>query len=367
VNANRLTGIPGIVLTQLNSLPRLEALSIDEPGPNEVRVRMVASGICHTDISYMRDARTTPVLLGHEGAGVVEQIGEGVTHVQPGDHVVINWQVKCGRCRRCLSGRQDLCEAVVGTAQPRVHWNNNPVSVMLNAGTFCSYVIVPAMGAVPIRKDVPLEKAAMMGCAVATGVGAALYTARVQPGEAVVVIGAGGVGLCVVQGARIANASLIIVIDRDEARLEQALRYGATHVFSDAASVVNEVKRLTDGRGVEHVFEVVGLPELMLAGIDMLARGGALTLVGAAARNDVLPFQPRRFMSQQQTIQGCIYGNIRPMLDLPMFADWYANGTLMLDEMQTTSVALEDVPEVFATLQRNRGIRPMIRFTNEGA
>jgi len=324
---------------------------------------MAASGICHTDISYMRDARTTPVLLGHEGAGVVESVGANVTHVQVGDHVVINWQVKCGECRRCLSGRQDLCENVQGTTAPRVFWQDAPLSVMLNAGTFAPLVVVPAMGAVPIRRDMPLTKAAMLGCAVATGVGAALYTAKVQAGEGVVIIGAGGVGLSVVQGARLAHANPIIVIDLQDDRLEQARKFGATDTINAAqGDVVKTVKVLTDGRGIEHVFEVVGQPALMLQGIEMLARGGALTLVGAAARDATLPFLPRRFMSQQQTIQSCIYGNIRPAYDLPLFADWYMKGMLQLDEMHTTSMRLEDVPEVFATPGHNRGIRPLIEF-----
>jgi S-(hydroxymethyl)glutathione dehydrogenase/alcohol dehydrogenase len=325
---------------------------------------MIASGICHTDLSYVRDARATPVVLGHEGAGIVETVGEGVTHVHPGDHVVINWQAKCNRCRHCIEGRQDLCENVQGTAAPRVFWNNDqPLHVMLNAGTFCPYVVVPAGGAVPIRKDIPLTKAAMLGCAVATGVGAALYTAAVRAGDTVVVIGVGGVGLNVVQGARLAGASLILVIDLDENRLDLARHYGATHtLLGDAHDVVQQVRSLTDERGVDHVFEVVGAPALMLKGIDMLARGGALTLVGAAARDATLPFQPRRFMSQQQRIQSCIYGNIRPMRDLPLFADWYADGRLLLDELHTASLRLEEVPEVFASPGWNRGIRPIIEF-----
>jgi S-(hydroxymethyl)glutathione dehydrogenase/alcohol dehydrogenase len=284
--------------------------------------------------------------------------------VHPGDHVVINWQAKCNRCRHCIEGRQDLCENVQGTAAPRVFWNNDqPLHVMLNAGTFCPYVVVPAGGAVPIRKDIPLTKAAMLGCAVATGVGAALYTAAVRAGDTVVVIGVGGVGLNVVQGARLAGASLILVIDLDENRLDLARHYGATHtLLGDAHDVVQQVRSLTDERGVDHVFEVVGAPALMLKGIDMLARGGALTLVGAAARDATLPFQPRRFMSQQQRIQSCIYGNIRPMRDLPLFADWYADGRLLLDELHTASLRLEEVPEVFASPGWNRGIRPIIEF-----
>lgn len=353
---------PGIVLAALGELPTLQTVSVQNPGAEEVAVRMVASGICHTDISYMRDARATPVLLGHEGAGVVERVGANVTHVQPGDHVVINWQVKCQRCRWCLSGRQDLCENVQGTAAPRVYWRDAPLSVMLNAGTFCPVVIVPAMGAIPIRRDMPLDKVALLGCAVATGVGAALRTAHVQPGESVVVFGAGGVGLNVIQGARLANAGLIIAVDVDDERLGKAASlFGATHTInSRAADAVAEVKRLTNGRGVEHVFEVVGLPELMLQGIDMLARGGTLTLVGAAARDATLPFHPRRFMSQQQTIKGCIFGNIRPAIDLPLFADWYMNGRLRLDDLHTATIPLDDVPRIFK--EGADGIRTIVKF-----
>lgn len=353
---------PAIILAALGQLPTLETVTIHDPGPDEVAVRLVASGICHTDISYMRDARATPVLLGHEGAGVVEQVGTNVTHVQPGDHVVINWQVKCGRCRWCLSGRQDLCENVQATAAPRVYWHDAPLPVMLNAGTFCPVAVVPALGAIPIRKDMPMEKAALLGCAVATGVGAALYTAQVQPGEGVVVIGAGGVGLNVVQGARLANAGLIIAVDVDDERLGRALTvFGATHAInSRAQNPLAEVKRLTGGRGVEHVFEVVGQPELMLQGIEMLSRGGTLTLVGAAARDATLPFHPRRFMSQQQAIKGCIYGNIRPAIDLPLFADWYVNGKLRLDDLHTATISLDDVPKVFK--EGAGGIRTIVKF-----
>jgi S-(hydroxymethyl)glutathione dehydrogenase / alcohol dehydrogenase len=355
--------VPGIVLKGLGQIPSLETVRVADPGRDEVRVKIAASGICHTDISYMRDARVTPVLLGHEGAGVVESVGEGVTHVQVGDHVVINWQVKCGKCKRCLSGKADLCENIQGTSAPRVFWDEKPLPVMLNAGTFCPLVVVPAAGAVPIRKDMPLAKAAMLGCAVATGVGAALYTANVQYGEGVVVIGVGGVGLNIIQGARLANAQPIIAIDVDDGRLELASQYGATHIINSRADdPIKQVKSLTDGRGVEHVFEAVGHPTLMLQSIDMLARGGILTLVGAAARDATLPFQPRRFMSQQQSIRGCIYGNIHPALDLPLFADWYMEQKLHLDELHTTSVRLEDVPEVFASLDQDRGIRPIIEF-----
>lgn len=360
--------LPGIVLQERGKLPSLETILMIDPGPGEVQVRMVASGICHTDIAAVRDARTVPVLLGHEGAGVVEKVGDDVSNIEVGDHVVINWQCKCGQCKRCLSGRDDLCENVQGTQAPRVFWKDKPLPLLLNAGTFCPVVTVPAGGLAPIRKDMPLDKAALLGCAVATGVGAALNTAQVRSGESVAIIGAGGVGMNVIQGCRFANADTIIAIDPDDTKLARATDFGATHTVNPRETdPVSAVRDLSGGRGVEHVFEVVGLPDLMLQGIEMLCRGGILTLIGAAARDAVLPFHPRRFMSQQQTIKGCIYGNIRPVVDLAMFADWYMSGKLLLDPLHTKTVSLEEIPEVFKEAEEKQGFRTIVEFDRESS
>lgn len=355
--------VPGVVLAQLGQPPTLEPVTVAAPGPDEVLVRIGASGVCHTDLGYVHYARATPVLLGHEGAGIVEAVGEEVAQVSPGDHVVINWQAKCGRCPRCLAGRRDLCENILGTRAPRIFWRGAPLHVMLNAGTFCPYVVVPAAGAIPIRRDMPLDKAAILGCAVATGVGAALYTAGVQPGETVAVVGVGVVGLNVVQGARLANAGRIIAIDRDGEKLRLAQALGATHVVNaGAVDSVAATRELTSGRGVEYVFEAVGRPELMQQGIEMLARGGALVLIGAADRTAQVAFHPRRFMSMQQRILGCIYGNIRPELDFPLFADWYMDGRLHLDELHTRTIGLEDIPALFEPGAAQTGVRTVVRF-----
>jgi S-(hydroxymethyl)glutathione dehydrogenase/alcohol dehydrogenase len=352
---------PALVLAALGQMPAIEMVSVSPPGANEVLVRIMAAGVCHTDLAAVRDARACPVVLGHEGAGVVEAVGDGVVSPRPGDHVVINWQAKCGRCRHCLNGRRDLCEDVKGTSAPRVALGGEPLAVMLNAGCFCPYVVVPADGAVAIRKDVPFEKAALLGCSVATGVGAALYTARVAPGDTVAVIGTGGVGLNVVQGARLSNAVQVVAIDRDQERLAVALRIGATHAVNiDNVDAVAAVREMTGGRGADHVFEVVGRPHLMAAGIDMLARGGSLTLVGAAGREEVLTMRPRSFMSKQQRVQGCIYGNVAPERDLPMFADWYIDGRLQLDLIGTRTIGLVEVPELFAPNYEHRGLRAVV-------
>lgn len=354
---------PAVVLARLGSIPTLETVAVHPPGLYEVRVRLVAAGICHTDIGYMEYARATPVVLGHEGAGIVDAVGAAVRHVRPGDPVVINWQAKCGQCPRCLAGRRDLCENIQATAEPRIFWRGQPLHIMLNAGAFCAYAVVPAGGAVPIRPDMPLETAALLGCAVATGVGAALYTAAITPGEQVAVIGAGGVGLNVVQGARLAGAGRIIAIDPDAEKLTLARRLGATDVINPArVDAVAAVKELTGGRGVDYAFEVVGQPGLMAQGLEMLDRGGALVLIGAAERSAEFALHPRRFMSMQQRMLGCIYGNIRPELDLPLFADWAMDGRLQLDVMHTRTITLHEVPRVFADPALRSGIRTVVRF-----
>lgn len=350
-----------LVLHRLKEMPRLERITIADPGPGEVRVRMMAAGICHTDLGYVDYARTTPVVLGHEGAGIVESVGPGVTAALVGEHVALSWHTPCGACRNCRAGRPQVCEAVLGTAAPRLRLGDTPLAVMLSVGCFARYAVVPAASAVPLRSDMPFEKAALLGCAVATGLGAALRHAAIRDGDDVAVIGCGGVGLNTVQGARLARAGRIIAIDRDPGRLELARDFGATHSIVAAGDIVEPVRRLTGGRGVDHAFELVGRSELIEAGVAMLARGGQLTLVGATGRDDSITLRPRPFMSQQQRVCGCIYGDVAPAHDLPLFADWYKSGRLQLDLLHTATISLADLPMHFAA-SRHTGIRTVVRF-----
>ncbi len=358
----------GFVLDQPRTAPRIEDVIVGDPGPGEVRIRLAASGICHTDLTNVRDARYWPVLLGHEGAGIVESVGAGIAHVRPRDSVMISWRVACGHCVRCHRGRQDLCENVAATAEPRVYrTSGEPLRVLLNAGTFCPYLVVPADGAIPMRREMPLDTAALIGCAVATGVGAVLHTADVQAGESIVVFGAGGVGLNVVQGARLAHAGMIIAVDPVDSKLRSARVMGATHAIrADQGDPVKAVLDLTGGRGVDHAFEVVGHPDIMVQALQTLATGGALTLIGAAARDETLTFHPRAFMSKQQKIQGCIYGSCRPPVDFPLFVDWYLNGQLKIDELLTGAITLDELPKVFAMEAKPQAIRTIVRFDQEG-
>jgi S-(hydroxymethyl)glutathione dehydrogenase/alcohol dehydrogenase len=348
-----------VVLAERGRPPTLEDVSVSGPGRDEVLVGIRASGVCRTDLTAVRDARAVPVVLGHEGAGVVIEVGADVDGVSEGDHVVVNWQPKCGRCRFCVTGRRDLCDAVVGTAQPRVRLRGAPLAVMLGAGTFCRYAVLPAAGAVPVRPDLPFEIAALLGCAVATGVGAALYCARVRPGDVVVVLGAGGVGLNAVQGARLAHARQIIVADVDPDHLALAVTLGATDVVDAAGDIRAAVLDLTGGAGADHVLEAVGAPALVETAVTLLARGGTLTLLGAPARDAAARFLPRTVLSRQQRIQGCIYGSISPERDLPLFADWYLAGQLVLDPLVTRTVPLAAVPELFAD-HASAGVRTVV-------
>lgn len=350
-----------LVLHRLGQMPRLETVTITDPGPGEVRVRVMAAGVCHTDLGYVDYARTTPVVLGHEGAGIVEAVGPGVNARLIGEHVALSWHTPCGTCRNCRAGRPQVCEAVLGTAAPRVRLGDTPLAVMLSVGCFARYAVVPAASAVPMRRDMPFEKAALLGCAVATGLGAALRHADVRDGDDVAIIGCGGVGLNTVQGAHLARAGRIIAIDRDPGRLEMAKDFGATHGIVSAGDIVAEVRGLTDGRGVDHAFELVGRTELIEAGVAMLARGGQLTLVGATGREDSVNFKPRPFMSQQQRICGCIYGDVAPAHDLPLLADWYKDGRLKLDLLHTSTIGLADLPACFAATSHT-GIRTVVRF-----
>jgi len=353
-----------LVLDRPYTPPQLEDVVVDDPGPGEVRVRLAASGLCHTDLIWVRDAREWPVVLGHEGAGVVEMVGSGVSSVQVGDPVVISWRAACGQCRQCLRGQAHLCEAVQHTAELRVRRaSGQPLHVLLNAGTFCEYAVVPAAAAIRVPPELPMERAALIGCGVATGVGAALYTAAVQPGDSVAVFGSGGVGLNVIQGARLARAANIIAVDLAEPKLLMARQFGATHTVCAAHDdPVAAVLALTGGRGADHAFDVVGLPAVADQALQTLADGGVLTLVGNAARDVTVSFHPRLLLSKQQTIRGCVYGSCRPPVDFPRLADWYLHGLLKLDELVTGTIPLEQLPAEFDKPPAPEGIRTVVRF-----
>ncbi|HZO50983.1 MAG TPA: alcohol dehydrogenase catalytic domain-containing protein [Gaiellaceae bacterium] len=341
----------GLVLDALGERPRLQRLTVDPPGPGEVRIRMRAAGLCHTDVSQVRDARFTPILLGHEGAGVVESVGADVKGLTPGDPVLVCWKVPCGRCRRCAAAQEHLCEDVVALPEPRIFRDGEPIGPLLNAGCFADYVVLPAAAAVPITVDLPLEHAALVGCAVATGVGAVLWTARVEPGASVAVFGAGGVGLNVVAGARLAGAARIVAVDPDESRRALAAVRGATETLAPGEPF----------EPVDYAFEVLGEPAVMEQALAALAPAGELVLVGAAARDALMSFHPRAFLSRQQRITGCIYGSVRPQEHLPQLLAWCADGTVPVGDLVGRRISLDELEDAF-TDPANGGVRTVVEL-----
>ncbi len=352
-----------VLIPELHHPPVIDDVVFTGPGDNEVAIDIKASGLCHTDISWIDNARETPCILGHEGAGIISAVGKNVRHLQEGDHVAINWRVHCGQCQHCRSGRGAWCENALDTEEPRVFWQDAPIHTILSAGTFCKRCIVPAGGAVPIRKDMPFDKAALLGCGVATGIGAALYTAQIHPGDDVVIIGAGGVGMNIIQGARLQGAGTIIIIDLHEEKLTQAKKFGATDVIcASTCNTVDAVLACTNGRGAEHVFDVTGLPSIMENALQMLGRGGQLTCVGVPNRGDTMTFEPRKLISMQQTICGCTYGDIHPGHDLQTFAQWYMQGRIELDSLVTKTINLEELLPEFTRKTAPHEFRTVVTF-----
>jgi S-(hydroxymethyl)glutathione dehydrogenase/alcohol dehydrogenase len=348
-----MLGARGLVLDALGERPRLARLTVAPPGPGEVRVRMRAAGLCHTDVTQVRDARFTPILLGHEGAGEIESVGAGVDGLATGDPVLVCWKVPCGRCRHCRAGSVHLCQDPAGLPEPRYFRGDEAIAPMLNAGCFCDYVVLPAGGAVPIEVELPFEQAALVGCGVATGVGAALWTARVEEGASVAVFGAGGVGLNVVVGSKLAGAAQIVVVDPDESRRALALARGATEALAPGEPF----------DPVDYAFEVVGEPAVMEQALAALAPGGELVLVGAAARDELLTFHPRALLSRQQRITGCIYGSVRPDTDLPALLRWCADGTIPVADLIGRRVTLDELEDAFAE-PAHGGVRTVVTFAS---
>jgi len=343
-------------------------LRLDEPRQGEVRVRLHAAGVCHSDLSIMegRIASPVPVVLGHEGAGVVDAVGPGVRSVAVGDHVVISWVPMCGRCHFCLHGQPQLCTSgaytpgLMDDGTTRLHDGDNPVHHGLHAATFAEQTVVREGSVVRIDPDIPFAAAALVGCAVTTGVGAALRTAEVRAGESVVVIGCGGVGLSVVQGCRLAGAGRIIAIDTVPARLEAARRFGATDIVEGGDKAAAEVRGLTGKLGADVAFEVAGHPALQRQAWDMTRRGGRTILVGVPAQDGVTSFPSLLLAVSEKTLKGCYYGSAFPPRDFPWLLDLYRAGRLDLDGLVTQTLPLEAVNDAFDAMRRGEQLRTVI-------
>ncbi|MDX6377337.1 MAG: S-(hydroxymethyl)glutathione dehydrogenase / alcohol dehydrogenase [Gaiellaceae bacterium] len=350
---------------------QLERLRLVDPGEREVRVRMAAAGVCHSDYHVVKGewARRSPSVLGHEGAGIVEEIGPGVTTLEVGDHVVLSWKPHCGTCVQCLRGRYVLCELanatnnLLGDGRPRLWRGDEPVSAMGGLGTFAEQSVVPETGAIRIDRSLPLDVAALVGCAVTTGVGSVLNTARVEPGSTVLVVGCGGVGLSAILGAVLVSASQIIAVDVVESKLELARQLGATHTFdATGVRIPDEVRKLTGGRGVRYAFEAIGRADTIEAAYESLDDGGTMTIVGQVPDGVRISIDPYEMSDREKTLTGSNYGSARPALDFPRLLDWYAAGQLNLDPLVARRISLGDVNEAFAELATGRATRSVIVF-----
>jgi NDMA-dependent alcohol dehydrogenase len=348
----------------------VEQISIDAPKRGEVTVKLGACGVCHSDLSAINGtiALPLPLVLGHEGAGVVEELGEGVTDLAPGDHVIFSFIYMCGKCRFCVAGRPVLCleqgkaltTPLEGTT--RAHdAKGAPLGIFSGCGAMADYATVSAENLIKIDPKIPLDCAALVGCGVTTGVGAVFNTARVEPGSSVAVFGCGGVGLSVIQGALIAGARRIIAIDTLAPKLEMARKFGATDTIVFSEDPVKEVKKITAG-GPDYAFECVGSGELAAIAYRAIRRGGLAVVVGVAKPSDSTVIRTMTLPFEEKTITGSYFGSCVPRVDFPRLLALYMAGRLKLEELITRRYPIAEAPQAFADLQAGKNARGVIVF-----
>lgn len=352
--------------TPTTTLSIVDDITLRPLGPGEVQMKVAYSGVCHSDLSAMEGnlPNMVPMVLGHEGAGVVTAIGDGVDHVSPGDHMVIAFSPPCGSCAFCNErGQPNLC--LTGTMTMLLHQQflqgETTVGSMTGCGTFAEETIVPAMAAIKIPSHIPLDVAALVGCGVTTGVGAALYGAKVTPGSSVVVIGCGGVGIAAIQGARIAGASAIVALDLHEGKLERARTFGATHTATP--DQITDVRTEVGGDdGFDFAIECIGRAATMRQAYDLIRRGGVACIVGAGPDDEMLEIRAREPFFDEKTLVGSMYGSADVRSDFGRFLGLYESGELDLDGMITQRIGLDDVNEALASLGNPDVIRQVIGF-----
>ncbi len=350
---------PGQPLTIENDV------ELDRPLARELIVRVMATGVCHSDLHFVEGLYPfpAPAILGHEVAGVVEEVGEDVQYVRPGDHVICCLSVFCGHCDYCLSGRPNLCRSPETRRRPdqppRIRWRGQEVHQFANLSSYAEQMLVHENAVVKIREDMPFEAAALIGCGVITGVGAVLNTAKMEPGASVAVFGCGGVGLAAIQGARIGGARMIVAVDTVESKLAKARELGATHVV-DASSrdPVEAIRELT-GEGVEYSFEAIGLKRTAEQAYDCLAPGGVATIIGMIPVGQKVEIDGPSLLRERK-LQGSAMGSNRFRRDMPRLVEWYMQGKLKLDEMITRRGRLEDVNEAFRAMKAGEVARTVL-------
>lgn len=349
--------------------------ALGDVGPNDVRVQVRASGLCHSDVAAQTGELPfpLPIVLGHEGSGVVTEVGADVTTCSVGDHVVLSALIHCGVCSNCLKGRPNLCmwglETIFGCTAPdgSLHvrdGDGTPLYQFSSLGTLAEELICHEKHAVPIPRDVPFESACLTGCGVLTGTSAVFNRAKVHPGASVVVIGCGGVGLNVVQGSTLASAGRIIAVDIHDEKLAMAERFGATDSIRNesAEAVVEQVFELTGGEGADYVFEVVGIPALVRLGWDCLRVDGTLVAIGVHPSDSDATLPAGQFATTEKTLMSCLYGTSRPTEDIPLLVEMFRQGRLQLDELVTHRFELDDINDAVAKMDSGRDARGIVVF-----
>lgn len=360
------------ICREINQPVVVEEIEVESPRRGEVMIRLAACGVCHSDYSVTTGTIPfpPPVVLGHEGAGIVVEVGEGVTGIAVGDAVVSSFVSMCGKCRYCQTGRPQLCDQAAkaaytlpdGTVRTKDR-QGNPLNIFSGCGVMAEFATLHTDNVVKIDKDIPLDRAALVSCGVMTGVGAVVNTARVAPGSIAVVFGCGGVGLNAIQGCALAGAAMIVAVDTSEAKLEMARQFGATHVLNAKAeeNVVKALRKLTGG-GADYAFECVGYGEVAAQAYGCLRKGGTAVVVGVASQKDNTTVRTASLTFEEKTLTGSYFGSARPREDFPRLLALYRNKRLKLDELITRTYTIDEAPQAFADLASGKNARGVIVF-----
>ena len=364
--------IKAAVLERIGGPLVVREVDLQAPQAGEVLVKIAACGVCHSDWHLVtgETKHPLPAVLGHEGAGVISEVGQGVSSVRVGDHVALNWAPYCGKCFYCTRGKVNLCEAYVGpmwagTMQDgttRLSENGNPIFHYCGLACLAEYVVVPAVSCVVMPPSLPHEIAAVIGCAVTTGIGSVLNTAKVELGSSVVVFGAGGVGLSTVMGAVLAGATTIIAVDRYDSRLEAAKEFGATHTLVGGTNTIAEIRALTGGRGADYAFEAIGNPAVQEQCLEATRPGGDVIFSGLSAMGSSTNLPGAVLVRQEKTVKGSYYGTANPPLDFVKFAELYERGALPLDRLISKRYSLDQVNEAYADMLSGATRRGIVQF-----
>jgi S-(hydroxymethyl)glutathione dehydrogenase/alcohol dehydrogenase len=351
------------VLSEVDGRNEVRDITLRELGPTDVRVRIAAAGVCHSDLSLSNGTlvQTFPVVLGHEGSGIVEAVGSDVTRVAPGDRVVLNWAPPCRTCWFCTHGEPWLCESsAAASRQPHATLDGVDVFPGIGTGAFAEATVVPAAAVIPVPDDIPLEVAALLGCAVLTGVGAVQNTGRLAPGESVLVLGLGGVGLSALQGARLAGAGTVIAADLSPEKEAMARHCGATDFIAGGDDLAKNVRALTEGRGVDVALECVGRSSTIRQAWSCVRRGGRTVIVGVGGNDDRVDFGALELFYFARSVAGCVYGATDPDVDVPRLIDAWRAGTLDLEALVTNRTDLSGLDEAFEEMRGGHGGRTLL-------